>query len=167
MSWFGYSSHEVEAARLKRENDRLQRELEEQRYQEQERREQEERQHEQARREAREAREEALRTVSGWPDAFQKGLFLIGREAREEARDNARYAADPDWKQDTWFQDWEREVRRAQALYAEELEAAEAQIQAVRAGMLAKVADRLETEFPAGHTAEALRDNNPDFLVNW
>lgn len=167
MSWPYHTDHHDADARLKRENEQLQRELEEQRYQEQERRERAEREREQHRRELQEQREQELRTARDWPDAFHKGLVLISREAHEEARDNARYADDPEWKGDTWFADWQREVERAQVLYREEEQAVEAQIAALRAGMLARVADRLEAEFPKGHTAEALRDDNPDFLVNW
>lgn len=166
MPW-PYTSNDPIA--LRRENEQLQRDLEEERYQAARQRQQQDEQQARRRREREEARREELHTAETWEQAFANGLVLIRQEARTEAGDNARHGLDEGWESSTWFQDWQREVARAQALYAEVMRATEEQINALRRQALAVVAERLEQEFPDSYTgtATALRENNPEYLVNW
>lgn len=166
MSYYGYPTDPT-----KRENLRLKAELEQMRYEQERRQQQEEEDRQARRREREEMRRQEMCEARDWSDAFQKGLPRARHEAAHEAADNAAIdAGTPGWEgatRSTFFADWVREIERAQALHAEVMAEAEEEIRRIRETALGKVADRLAAEFGETETAQALREDNPEYLVNW
>lgn len=154
---------------IKRERDDLRYQVEDLRAGEERRREQEEQDRERRQRQFKEQISERLASVDNWPEAFRLGIPLIVREAQFEESDNAKYGDDPEWKTTHFFRDWLGQVQRARDIHNEVMADVERQIAALRLQGLASVADRLVAEFGenANETAQALRDNRPDFLTNW
>jgi hypothetical protein len=153
--------------KLKRENDNLRQELRD-RQDEELRRSDQEYQNRQDRRE-RERREyrESLQYADDWPDAFQKGLIRIREEVNEEEANNRELVDEPAFKVEHFFADWEKQVLRARDIYREVMAEADQEISKIRENALAKVAERHAAEFGENSTAQALRENNPQFLTYW
>jgi hypothetical protein len=156
----------------------LKREVETLRYEADQRREQEEADHyrqEERRRQQKREHEESLCYADNWPDAFNKGMIRLAKEADLENRlFSTLSAADRERYGTPYFQGYLEEVRRTQQIYYEELKNSEPviaelefQIEQERLRALARVADRLQAEFPNSEGPQAFRDNNPDYLVNW
>lgn len=117
-----------------------------------------------------------------WEEAFRKGVSRAVDEARSEASLTARIKADSNPEEfaylltgEPFFEGWAEAMRRAEVLYTEEMAAAQAeveklqaQIETVKLGAQGKAASRLEAERPDnGGIAQALRENQPEFLTNW
>lgn len=155
--------------------------LEDQLEDERNRREQEQREayeREKARREERRHEmEEAYRFPDNWNDGFSRGIGLAKNEARAEAADNEKIGTDPNWtdyKPTDFFARWVVQLERGQAVYNEEAQAAqieierlEAEIEKVRQSVLENTAKRLEAEDSDSSLIQALRENNPSYLTNW
>ena len=99
-----------------------------------------------------------------WPEAFSKAIPRIRREVREEEDARAKW---DDWAPNDLFHDWEREVVTAQSIYGEVIAETEKQIEALRLAALEQVADRLQAVVGETATVQALRENDPSYLVNW
>lgn len=152
---------------IKRERDDLRYQVEDLRADEERRREQEEQDRERRKRQLKEDISERLASVDNWPEAFQLGIPLIVREAQSEEFDNHKYGDDPEWEITHFFNDWLKQVQRARDIHSEVMSDIEKQIVALRLQGLATVADRLVAEFGESATAQAMRDNRPDFLTYW
>lgn len=148
---------------MKYENQRL--EAENQRYRE----EQEERanQRERDRRDREEQRREEMSHASSWPEAFRKGLYLYRKEAEEERRDNARYKDETDWTPTNYFQELPAKIEKAEQIYLEEMRIVEVEIKALQQRVLHHIADLVEIECGYPELAQALREDETDWLVNW
>lgn len=159
-----------ENSELRDENDRL-RMLKEQRE------EQAQRESEQRRREWREQARQEMCTAHDWPDAFRKSIILHRREASSEASDNRDIqkllAEHPDQSDAsamqpiTYFTDRIPQLEKAQAIYFEEIAAVEKQIEALRAQVLTKAAERVEAETDLADVADMLRQNDTNGMVDW
>lgn len=86
-----------------------------------------------------------------------KGLQKLGREASLPG-----VAA-----HNKLFQAWQKEVEHAKAIYFQVMDETERQIEELRKNALSRVADKLAEEFGETQTVEALRGDNPSFLVAW
>ena len=152
---------------LKRERDDLRYQVEDMRAEQERQREREQEESERRRRQLKEQISERLASVDNWQEAFQLGIPLIVREAQSEEADNHKYSEDPDWHVTHFFSDWLKQVQRAREIYGEVMSDVEKQIAALRLQGLSTVADRLVAEFGEIETAQAFRDNRPDFLTYW
>lgn len=161
----------------KREYERLQQEIDDQRYEDERRREKEFRERENNREQARRDYQESLCYAEDWNDAFSKGLIKYSQEAREEQRAENQYPGEPEFE-DRFFREMVIEVERASEVYQEEMkkveenirlirERAEQEIAAVEQQAREKAAARLDELFPNSTTAQALRENNPNYLTDW
>ncbi len=106
-----------------------------------------------------------------WEEAFRKGLRLAQREANDEAADEAKWP-DADPPVGTFFREWVEHIKRAEQLYRDEMQSVREQVRAYEARLrneaLTRIAERLEAEFPAAReTAEAIREDNHEYLVCW
>jgi triphosphoribosyl-dephospho-CoA synthetase len=145
-----YRTESCESTR--RERDDLRYQVEDLRADQKRRREQEEQDRGRRRRQLKEEISERLASVDNWPEAFQLGIPLIVREAQSE---------------EAVFNDWLKQVQRAREIHGEVMADVEKQITALRLQDLSTVADRLVAEFGEIETAQAVRDNRPDFLTYW
>lgn len=152
---------------IKRERDDLRYEVEGMRADRERQQERADEERERRRRQLKEEISERLASVDNWPEAFHLGIPLIVREAQSEEADNAKYGDDPEWHITHFFSDWLKQVQRARNVHAEVMADVEKQIAALRLQGLATVADRLVVEFGETETAQAFRDNRPDFLTYW
>lgn len=152
---------------VKHERDNLRYEVENMRDDRERQREREDEDRERRRRQLKEEISERLASVDNWPEAFQLGIPLIVREAQSEEADNHKYGDDPEWKQTHFFKDWLTQVQRAREIHGEVMADVEKQIAALRLQGLSVVADRLVAELGENETAQAFRDNRPDFLTYW
>lgn len=158
----------------------LERQLEEYRREDERRTEEESERRYQRRQEIHERAEEVLRDASTWEVAISNSLVLLRREAEYEAEAlreldmtqeeyNLKHGA-------PWFERTTKLTERMQEIYKEEsaaaeseIKALEAQIEAVRMKVLERTADRLEPEIDDDnqYLVNALRENEPEVLVNW
>lgn len=152
---------------IKRERDDLRYQVEDMRADRERAIEHAERDRERRQRQLKEEISERLASVDNWPEAFQLGIPLIVREAQSEESDNAKYGDDPEWHVTHFFNDWLKQVQRAREIHGEVMADIERQIIALRLQGLSTVADRLVAEFGEVETAQAFRDNRPDFLTYW
>jgi len=144
---------------IKRENAYLNDQLADIREREERRLEDERRASKERRRQQQRDYRESLCHASDWPEAFSKGLMRIEAEASTE-----NPVDDPDM----WFTRWRDEVKYAQAIYTELMAAAQAEIDAIHQRVLSQTADKVEARFGLiDGTAQALRNNDPEFLTNW
>jgi len=152
---------------LKRERDELRYQVEEYRAERERQIEREQEEGERRRRRLKEEISERLASVDNWQQAFSLGIPLIVKEAQSEEFDNHKYGDDPEWHVTHFFNDWLKQVQRAREIYGEVMADVEKQIAALRLQGLSAVADRLVAEFGEIETAQAFRDNRPDYLTYW
>lgn len=163
--------------RIKRDLEWAQREAEDLRYREEERQRREERERQERKREREEEANDRLHYVTNWDDAFRNGIYLYRKEAQEEARDNATIekliAEDPSldgqpgYKSYHFFQERMPQVEKAAEIYLKHKDAIEERIAALRRDLLNDVATEVEAETGNAELAEALREDNPQYLTNW
>lgn len=145
-----------------RERERLEAEI--QAYQEQT-----ERRREQRQEENRESYEYSLRQANDWPEALTKQIALFGREADDEVKDE-----DPEM----YFTKNVLACQRALEIWQEEetliddqVAELQRQISALRDGLRAKVASRLEAENPdyasVAGAIEAIPEIEVSSWLNW
>jgi hypothetical protein len=152
---------------VKRERDTLRYEVEDYRERYERKIEEEQEAKEEHRRQFKRQAQERLAEVDNWPEAFRLGIPLIVKEAQSEEFDNRKYGDDPEWKQTRFFKEWLAQVHRARDIYNEIMVDIERQIAELRKKGLADVAERLDAEYGETETAQAFRDNRPDFLTYW
>lgn len=153
---------------LEEENARLRREL-------QDIRDQQRTELEEARRERKQQWAHDQCHAENWVDAFQKGLDRYRQEANEEESLNEKMSENEDQyfqtNIDTFFTGMLPKIERAQAIYAQQINPIEAKIRQMRNDARYAIADAIEREYPDDNAmkelAEALRDDNWDWLVDW
>lgn len=156
--------NDSDCKRIKEDRDYLQRELDREREDARIRDEREHQERETRRKERIEEARAAMAHANDWNDAFHKGLRLIAKECalEESLRD------DPEYQPADGFHKWHETVTAARVIYSEEMQTVEAEIARIRQEALNRVGDRVEKETPNQFaTAQAFRENNPQFLVDW
>ena len=120
-----------------------------------------------------------MRHAEDWDDVWHKSRMLLEPEASREKADNERYRDDPTWYISTWFQDELAAQTLAKDLFIEQMRAvsprireiedrAQREIQEIELGILANVAQQVDEKHGSGTViAEALRNNNPQILLDW
>ena len=107
-----------------------------------------------------EKRRREMRQPKDWPDAFLKSAELLAREIR--------ICSDGD-ADDSFFTEQLVQVVFARNAYNREMQAAQAEIDAIMARVRNATAQALEAKYgaEAADFAQALRDNDPKYLTNW
>jgi hypothetical protein len=151
--------------RLKRENDDLQDELDALRDEQERGRAARHREEATRRADSLEAYREGQCHADSWPEAFAKGIPRIAQEAKAEKEDETApwFTGVPNHH----FRHWNRDANLAKNFYAEVMAETEIEIARIRKEALVKVAERLEGAVGECATAQALRDDNQEFLVYW
>lgn len=150
----------------------LQDEIDRLRADEERRRDEEYRERQERNREREQRFYEQYRTASTWPESLRKQAGLFRAEANQYPTD------DPEFR-DELFGPGAEACERALVIWKEvepskreQIEALEAQIEALKEGIKLEVADRLESEAegkPLGwkSVAGAIRDEDPSDWLNW
>lgn len=130
---------------------------------------QEEAEHRRQKRKAWREEEERqeMHAARDWPDAF----FKARRRAKQEAEEERLYNEEHPDRHLDFFSGEEgffAQVSAAETLYLDEMEEAEKRMGAIRTRARHRAAIRLLEAHPkAERLARALREDEPDYLLNW
>lgn len=151
----------------KREFENLQREMDDVKWRQQQRQEREAREREEKRREERRAWQDAQLHANDWYDAFDKGIRRYRQEAVEEKQAEEAYPEDPHFTHDQFFQNMVNQAEFAQQAYQEAMTEARVKIAEIEKQARESAAAKVDGQFPGSTIAEALREDNPNYLTNW
>jgi hypothetical protein len=144
------------------ENDRLRRELEAMR-------EERSQEREQMRQDMREEHRRSQCEAENWEDAFTKGLDRYRVEAATEVADNESIgdAGDPYFQPDFFFSEMVPKVEQAQSIYLLQMRSLNRVIERMKQDAREAIAKRIEEETGLDELAQAMRDDNHLWLVEW
>ena len=130
----------------------------------QQRREQEDRKEEAARKQRQAERQAAMCYAEDWADAFCKGLARARRESKDEQREAELY---PNAPPTMFFTNWLAQIEAAQKMYNDEMRELQPRLAELRKAAHERIAARVEVELGESGLADALREDQPGYLVNW